>query len=252
MDASAYARMFAIEESLWWYRGRRRVCFGLLERHLGERTDLEILDVGCGTGYNLPLLGRFGRVQGVDMSPEALEFCRRRGVGSVTLHQAGELPFADASFDLLTAFDVIEHIEADRSALLEFNRTLRPGGWMLIYTPALPWLYNEHDRIVHHQRRYRRVELETKIQEAGFRLVHTAYVNGLVLPLVLLARGLAKLRRSAAHQEMEVPSAPINALVTALCYAEEVLVRRDLLPVGMTLVALARKAGREQSQESHG
>lgn len=241
MEREAYARIFEIEERLWWYKGRRRVCFNLLQRFLGERRDLDILDVGCGTGYNLKLLERFGRARGVDMSAEALDFCRRRGVDSVTLHTAGELPFPERSFDLLTAFDVIEHIEDDRAALREFRRVLRPGGWMLIYTPALPWLYNEHDRIVHHKRRYRREELRDKILEAGYRLEHLTYVNGLVLPLVLLARVLAKLRPGGAgHQEMEVPSAPVNALVTALCYAEEPLVRHDLVPVGMTLVAVAR------------
>ncbi len=240
--------MYEIEETLWWYRGRRKVCFDLLQRTLGPGR-LDILDVGCGTGYNLGLLRRFGRAQGVDMSPEALEFCRRRGELQVTLHTAGELPFASESFDLLTAFDVIEHIDDDREALREFGRVLRPGGWMLIYTPALPWLYNEHDRIVHHKRRYRRAELQEKLLESGYELHHLAYVNGLVLPLVLLARGLAKLRSKASHQEMEVPSAPINGLVTALCYAEESLVRRDLLPIGMTLLALARKPGLDLTQE---
>lgn len=244
MDASAYARMFEIEETLWWYRGRRKVCFSLLERALKGRQDLEILDVGCGTGYNLGLLRRFGRAQGVDMSPEALDFCRLRGEEQVTLHTAGELPFPAASFDLLTAFDVIEHIEDDRGALAEFGRVLRPGGWMLIYTPALPWLYNEHDRIVHHKRRYRRDELQEKLRSAGYEIAHLAYVNGLVLPLVLLARGLARVRSHRGHQEMELPSPLVNGLVSWLCYAEEALVRRDLLPIGMTLVALARKPGR--------
>ncbi len=241
MDISAYARIFEIEETLWWYRGRRRICFGLLDRYLGGRNDLDILDVGCGTGYNLTLLSRYGRAQGVDMSREALEFCRRRGVEQVTLHEADVLPFPDASFDLVTAFDVLEHIEDDRGALLEFGRVLRPGGYLLIYTPALPWLYNEHDRIVHHKRRYRRAELEQKLHQAGYRIEHLSYVNFLVLPLVLLARALAKLRSGPHHQEMEVPHPVVNSLVTGLCYAEVPLVRRDLLPLGMTLVTLVRK-----------
>ncbi len=239
MDAEAYGKMFEIEESLWWYQGRRKICFGLLDEHLKKRHDLDILDVGCGTGYNLTLLSRYGRAQGVDMSPEALEFCRRRGVDQVTLHDADRLPFEDHSFDLLTAFDVIEHIEDDEGALLEFKRVLRPGGQLLIYTPALPWLYNEHDRIVHHKRRYRRAELEQKLQAAGYQIDHLSYVNGLVLPLVLLARGLAKLRPGESHQEMELPHPLVNSLITRLCYMESPLVHGDLLPIGMTLVAVA-------------
>lgn len=241
MDVTAYAKMFEVEESLWWYRGRRRICFGLLDRFLGDRRDLDILDVGCGTGYNLTLLARYGQAQGLDMSAEALDFCRRRGVNDVRLHEADELPFPDASFDLVTAFDVIEHITDDRAALSEFQRVLRPGGLLLVYTPALPWLYNEHDRIVHHKRRYRRVELEEKLRQAGYRIEHLSYVNFLVLPLVLLARALAKFRSGPHHQEMELPHPVVNSLVTSLCYAEVPLVQRDLLPLGMTLVALARK-----------
>jgi SAM-dependent methyltransferase len=241
MEASAYASMFAIEDRLWWYRGRRRICFDLLDHHLQGRSDLEVLDVGCGTGYNLTLLQRYGHAQGVDMAPEALEFCRQRGLTNVTLHTAGELPFPDSSFDLLTAFDVIEHIEDDRAALLEFSRVLRPGGWLLIYTPALPWLYNEHDRIVHHKRRYRRAELREKLLGANYRLLQLAYSNMLVLPLVLLARALAKLGPPGRHQEMEMPHPFVNAAVGALCQAEAPLVQRAMLPIGMSLVALARK-----------
>jgi SAM-dependent methyltransferase len=241
VEASAYAAIYEIEERLWWYKGRRRICFGLLDRTLGRTGNLEILDVGCGTGYNLHLLERYGRAQGVDMAAEALEFCRLRGVKKVTLHQSGELPFPDEAFDLVTAFDVIEHIDDDRGALGDFARVLRPGGWLLLYTPALPWLYNEHDRIVHHKRRYLKSELAEKLQQAGYRLHHLAYANLLVLPLVLLARALARLGPPGRHREMELPNPLVNAAVNALCYLEEPLVQRGLLPTGMSLVALARK-----------
>lgn len=242
MDSSAYGKIFAIEEKLWWYKYRRQICFGLLDRYLASGPQRDILDVGCGTGFNVGLLQRYGRAQGVDMSEDALEFCRRRGVEQVQLQSADSLPFQEESFDLLTAFDVIEHIEDDRSALREFGRVLRPGGWMLIYTPALPWLYNDHDRIVHHKRRYLRTELQEKITSAGFELEHLSYANALVLPLVLLARGLQKLRGGGGHQEMELPHPLINSLVSMLCSAEAPLVRSGTLPIGMSLVAIARKA----------
>lgn len=240
MELEAYANIFQIEERLWWYRGRRDVCFPLLEKHLGDRKDLEVLDVGCGTGYNLTLLEKYGRARGVDMSEEALRFCRERGVTDVTLHEAEVLPFPDQTFDLLTAFDVIEHIEDDRQALSEFRRLLKPEGWMLIYTPALPWLYNDHDRKVHHKRRYVRDELKEKIEAADFEIVHLSYVNLLILPAVLAARVMLYLK-PREHAEMEIPPEPFNAIFSALCRLESFLVNSSGLPYGMTLVALARK-----------
>jgi len=240
MEAQAYERLFEIEERLWWYQGRRQVCFDLLHRHLGHKPHRRILDVGCGTGYNLLRLGQFGKAEGVDMSPEALKFCRLRGLKNVQLHEAETLPFREHTFDLVTAFDVIEHIEDDRGALCEFHRLLKERGWLLIYTPALPWMYNEHDRKVHHKRRYVKSELDEKLRGAGFEVVHLSYVNLLILPVVLLARLLLKLQPNR-HAEMEVPPEPFNSIFSWLCRVESRLVNSVGLPYGMTLVALARK-----------
>jgi SAM-dependent methyltransferase len=240
VEEAAYSHIYEIEERLWWYRGRRKVCFDLLSRFLAPTRDRRILDVGCGTGYNLALLRKYGEAQGVDMSAEALKFCRQRGETDVTLHEADELPFESSTFDLLTAFDVIEHIEDDRAALREFERLLVPGGRLLIYTPALPWMYNEHDAKVHHKRRYVKSELREKLVQAGFQIEHLSYVNLLILPIVLLARLFYKLK-PGSHAEMSVPPEPFNRIFTYLSYFEARFVNGPTLPYGMTLVALARK-----------
>lgn len=240
MESVAYDNIFTIEENLWWYRGRRAVCLALLEANLTGPQ--KILDVGCGTGYNMRLLERFGEVHGVDFASEALDYCRGRGLTRVHQADATRLPFEDASFDLVTAFDVIEHIADDRAALTEFRRVLKPGGQLLIYTPALPWLYGEHDRIVHHQRRYRKAELQEKIVASGFGLTHCSYVNLFILPIVLAARALLALLPRRPHAEMSIPPAPFNRLFSWLCGLEVPRVIHSGLPYGMTLVALARKA----------
>ena len=241
MDISAYEKMANIEERSWWYRGRRTVCRALLERYFGGASKSEILDVGCGTGYNLQWLERFGNCRGVDMSELALQYCREKGLDKVLHHEAEGLPFADSEFELLTAFDVVEHISDDRAALQEFRRVLKPDGLVLIYTPALPQLYNEHDRIVHHKRRYRKSELEDKLSSAGFEVLHSSYVNFLMLPVVLLARFLMSLRTERRHREMEVPPEPFNFLFTQICQLESRWVLSGGPPVGITLALVARR-----------
>lgn len=240
MEKVAYDNMYSIEERMWWYRGRRAVCHGLLEKHLKEK-DLEILDVGCGTGYNMHWLARFGAVQGVDFSEDSIALCHKRGLTTVQQAGANDLPFADEHFDLVTAFDVVEHLDDDTGALREFHRVLKPHGHCLIYTPALPWLYSEHDRIVHHRRRYMKRGLRQTIQDAGLQELHLSYVNLLVLPIVLAARAALALMPHRPHAEMSVPPEPFNAVLTALCRAEVPLVLGPGLPLGMTLVAMVRK-----------
>ncbi|MHB2017552.1 MAG: class I SAM-dependent methyltransferase [Candidatus Xenobia bacterium] len=241
MEHAAYDRIFAIEHDLWWYRGRRMICRALLARHLPPDGTRHVLDVGCGTGYNMTMLADWGQVHGIDMAPEALDYCRQRGMQRVSQGEATALPCADASFDLVTAFDLIEHVEDDHGALREFHRVLRPGGYLLVYTPGLPFMYSEHDRIVHHHRRYWKGELLARMRSAGFQVVHSSYVNMLVLPAVFLVQLLLRFAPRRPHVEMALPPAPINAALTAVAQLEMPVVLGPGLPIGLSLVALARR-----------
>lgn len=238
MESQAYHDIHRIERELWWYRGRRQVCRALLRRSLGPGRERRVLDVGCGTGFNFGMLAEFGRVEGVEPSQEGLDYCRARGLSGVVQAEADALPFEDGSFDLVTALDVIEHLDDDAGALREFHRVLKPGGTVLIYTPALPVLYGEHDRIVHHRRRYMRGSLLRVLESGGFRVVHASYVNMLVLPLVVAVRMAVALMPRRPHVEMGLPPAPVNRLLTRLCSWELPWVLGRGLPIGLSLVAL--------------
>lgn len=240
METEVYSKIFKIEEELWWYQGRRKVCFGLLDRFLHINPMRSILDVGCGTGLNLTYLADYGQATGVDMSPEAIRHCEKRGLKNVRLHEANELPFPNEAFELVTAFDVIEHIDDDRGALCEFERLLKPEGALLIYTPALPWMFNEHDRRVHHKRRYTKSELEEKIRSSGFEIDYISYVNLLILPIVLCARLYFKFLGNS-HGEMVMPPRILNAFFRQICFLESTFLSRFSLPYGMTLVCFAHK-----------
>jgi SAM-dependent methyltransferase len=241
MNPIEYERMFAAEESQWWYAGMRALSLALIEA-APLRAGARILDAGCGTGNNLIHLGRFGSPVGIDLAEEALVFCRGRGV---CVARAGllQLPFADQSFDLVTSFDVIYHrwVSDDRAAVAEMARVLKPGGRLLVRVPALKLLWGAHDEAVHSRHRYTRGELVALLEAAGLECVRATYANSLLFPVLLVRRTLDRL--SGRHgSDVGFLPAPLEAVFLGLMRLEAALVRRGVaLPIGGSVVALARR-----------
>jgi SAM-dependent methyltransferase len=158
VNLEEYERMYRAEETQWWYAGMRAISLGLLadvRGRLGMDGRLRILDAGCGTGNNVRHLAPAGFALGIDISPEALRFCRSRGV-PVARAEVLSLPFPDGTFDCVTSFDVLYHrwVTDDRAAVSELARVLRPGGLLLARVPALKMLWGAHDEAVHSRHRY--------------------------------------------------------------------------------------------------
>jgi SAM-dependent methyltransferase len=241
MNPVEYERMFAAEESQWWYAGMRALSLALIEA-TSLRAGARILDAGCGTGNNLIHLGRFGSPVGIDLAEEALVFCRGRGV-SVARAGLLQLPFADQSFDLVTSFDVIYHrwVSDDRAAVAEMARVLKPGGRLLVRVPALKLLWGAHDEAVHSRHRYTRGELVALLEAAGLECVRATYANSLLFPVLLVRRTLDRL--SGRHgSDVGFLPAPLEAVFLGLMRLEAALVRRGVaLPIGGSVVALARR-----------
>jgi len=189
--------MYEAEEAQWWYAGQRAIAMALLEPALRASAvagSLRLLDAGCGTGFNLVHLARLGRAVGVDLAPEAIAFCRERGVRAVRA-SLPRLPFPDACFDAVTSFDVIYHawVEDDRAAVAEMARVLRPGGVMLVRVPALRALWGAHDAEVQSRHRYTRGELVAVLEACGLRVLRSTYCNSILFPLLLTRRTLDRL-----------------------------------------------------------
>lgn len=243
MKTVEYRRMFEAEESQWWYAGMREIAFGVLDAALASAPgSRRFLDAGCGSGRNLLELDRRGRGVGVDLSPEALRFCRERGVRAVR-GSLGRLPFADASFDVVTSFDVIYHrwVEDDRAAVAEMARLLRPGGLLLVRVPALAALRGAHDEAVLTRHRYTRGELESLLARAGLERVRSSYCNTLLLPVLALRRGLDRLSGREGSDVGFLP-APLERLFRGLLGLEAAWLRRGrALPLGASVMALARR-----------
>src|SRR3989440_4746657 len=155
MQQHIYSIMYEVEEHHWWFVGRRRIIERFVAavcREIGKRKP-RILDVGCGTGANLQMLANHGASEGVDVSGEALDFCRARGLSKVKQGAAESLPYEDASFDLVTGLDVVEHLDDDLAGLKEMRRVLRPRGRALLFVPALIIFWGAQGEINHHRRR---------------------------------------------------------------------------------------------------
>jgi SAM-dependent methyltransferase len=246
MNLEEYERMYEAEERQWWYAGMRAISLALLRPALGGpdgpgARPPRILDAGCGTGNNLRHLEAFGPALGVDLSAEALRFCRTRGV-KVACAEILALPFPDGAFDCVTSFDVIYHrwVTDDRAALREMARVLRPGGRLLLRVPALKMLWGAHDRAVHSRHRYTRGEVRDLLRGEGLEVVRLTYGNTLLLPLLALRRGIDRWTGREGSDVSFLP-APLEWAFRTLLETEALLVRRLSLPVGASVFALARK-----------
>jgi SAM-dependent methyltransferase len=246
MERSEYEVMAAVEDRHWWYGGMRALAAALLDSVYAGRQDLRILDAGCGTGGNVRFLHRYGQVVGVDLAAEALELGRRRVPGMLARGSVLALPFADATFDLVTSFDVLYHraVPDEGPALRETARVLRPGGRLLIRLPAYEFLRSKHDRAVHTRRRYTAGQALALLQAHGFAIERCSYVNSLLFPLPLaqrlLERALPLLERDGS--DLAMPPPLLNELLRWPLAAEAAwLGRGRSFPFGLSILCLARR-----------
>ena len=246
MKPEVYAVTYAEEETHWWFVGRRKVLEQFVEEALAgakrNGAPPRILDVGCGTGKNLELLARFGRAEGVDISTDALEFCKARGLTAVTQGEAERLPFDDGTFDLVTALDVVEHLDDDVAGLREIHRVLKPGGRALLFVPAFMFLWGHQDDISHHRRRYTDGQLQERAREAGFTIHRTTYANLAFFLPILAGRWVLRLTGLKPASEANINVRALNGAFGQLFGAERHWLKRHRFPLGVSLIAVLEKA----------
>jgi SAM-dependent methyltransferase len=230
------------EDRHWWYRGRRRVLRGVVER-LQMPPDARILDAGCGSGRNMLDLARYGTVTGVELSETSVELARARDAGTVLAGSVMDMPFDDDSFDLAVCLDVIEHLEDDVSALRELRRVLSPGGALLLTVPAYQWLWSSHDEINHHHRRYSSRMLIDAAAQAGWTCELSTHFNSLLLPVAIALRALDRVTPQATNSSLDlwVPPPPVNWLLQQPLDLESRLINAGRrIPFGLSLLAVLR------------
>jgi len=243
METHSYADMAALEEHNWWYVARRELIRDLIARSCPDVK--RVLDLGCGVGSNaLALITPGSALIGVDMSEEALAFCRSRGVYTDLLLATSEhIPVADASIDLVVAADVLEHMDDER-ALAEIYRVLKPGGSLLATVPAHRWLWNWNDDYSHHKRRYANGELEKRLVANHFTVERSSAWNlCMVLPVFAVSL-MQRLRAKPKKFENNLHGIPswLNGILLTLMRWENAIVLRASLPLGVSIVVLSKKA----------
>ncbi|MBB3694749.1 bifunctional 2-polyprenyl-6-hydroxyphenol methylase/3-demethylubiquinol 3-O-methyltransferase UbiG [Sphingomonas sp. BK580] len=242
MDRRVYDRMAEHDSTHWWYRARRDVLADFLTREARLPADARILEIGCGTGHNLPMLAQFGTVDAIEIDPAARAIASERLGRAVGAAPLPELPGVErGAYDLVAVLDVVEHIEDDVAALAAMRACLRPGGKILIAVPAHQWMWSAHDVVNHHHRRYSKPTLVRAIRAAGLKERGLTYFNSLLFPLAAAARVAGRLT-GRDDSDDSPPAAPLNALFERIFRVERHLVGRVPMPIGVSILTLAEPA----------
>ncbi len=256
MDDRLHAQLRDVGDAHWWYEGRRRIIRAELEALFAPDPERRILELGCGSGSMLTTLARFGRVDALEPNADAVAHCRS-AYGQVATVTEGQVPHdvpSDGTFDLVVAFDVLEHLQDDVGALEAVVRSLHPGGWFVATVPAFPSLWGRQDVLSHHHRRYRSATLSAAAERGGLLVERLTYFNTLLFPPIAgirlatrLKNAVVRSRSAPAGSDLETgPSgAAATAVLTRVFGAERHLLRRADLPFGVSLLLVTRRPGGE-------
>lgn len=232
------------EATHFWFRGFRRFLRPVLDEVAGGRRDLRMLDCGCGTGNNMEMLRPYGRPMGFDLTGGGLALARPRGM-AIARADVTRIPFLDDTFDLVAAFDVLQCVPDDLGAVGEMVRVVKPGGTVIATVAALEVLSGDHAAVWQEVRRYTPETATRLFVAAGLTPRRVSFMFASLFPLMLAVRVTQRLLRPyrtlRSDTDIAVPSRPVNALLTGLVHTEAALSRRVPMPIGSSLLIVAKK-----------
>lgn len=242
MDIKYYSIAADVEDVHWWFRGRRMVLKSVLNKYAQKfKPTKDILEIGCGSGGNLKLLSGYGRVSAIEVDDAARKRAEGRGIAQIEKgYLPDSLPFDNKMFDIIAAFDVIEHVENDLKSIQAIHARLKPQGLVILTVPAYKRLWSRHDELSHHKRRYRSAEILSILETAGFKVLYKSYFNTLLFPLALLNILITKTFKSDPYLALKLPPSIINSIFTRAFSFEGRILSRFSLPFGMSILVCAQ------------
>jgi len=245
MERKEYEILYTIEDEYWWYVGLRDLVFSSIVKFRGNvRKDSRILDAGCGTGAVLEGLNDYGESYGIDVSDEAIRFCKVRRLRNVIKASITEIPCVNDFFNIVTSLDVLYHmqVEDDLTALKELYRVLKDRGILILNLPAYNFLRSRHDEAIHTRHRYLKSEVRKKVENTGFDIVKLTYRNSFLFAIFLITRLLEKLKkRRAVRSDLGLLPDFLNRFLVKILFFENRLLNKVNFPFGLSVFCVARK-----------
>ncbi|MCL4354079.1 class I SAM-dependent methyltransferase [Patescibacteria group bacterium] len=240
MKKNLYDELYLLEEKHWWHLAKRDICLKLLRKYLSKKNS-KILDIGCGTGKNIEALSEFGEIWGIDISKNAISYCKKRGLKNVKLAKAEETGFKENSFDAIVLLDVLEHVD-DTKTIKEIFRILKPGGLVLITVPAYSWLWSKWDEVLHHKRRYTKKSLIKLFDDGKFNNMYASYAfSYLLIPAYVIRKIKSVFLKKDYPSDFKLSSKSINSTMFFVSKTEHFFSKRGLVPFGTSIIYLGRK-----------
>lgn len=247
MEKEEYRKHFDLEETYWWFAGKRKIIETIFEcQNLIKDEESNLLDIGCGTGFNLAIFQKYINSFGCDFSDEAIYFCKKRDLKRIAKSNAGELPFKSETFRIVTLLDVLYHknIQSDIKVIRETKRVLKKNGYLIITDSAFNFLSSKHDRALHARERYTREKLRSKLREEGFLVLKSSYFNFFLFPVVLSFRLFDRLTLNEnvkPESNLKPINKVFNKILIYILRMEAFLIRYLNFPFGSSLLCLAKK-----------
>ena len=245
MESFAYEDAYKAQKTFWWFVGRRFFLKNIFDRFLDKEKKLLLLDAGCGTGGTLEFINQFGFSIGMDVSSQALHFCKKNHLNNLLQGDINHLPIKHERFDCVIALDLLEHLENETVCLREFHRVLKPGGYLITFVPAYQFMWSYMDEIGHHFRRYSRKNLCKVLSETGYNIKWLTSFNLFLFPLIYLTRKLKAImggnKTDRIISDVRPIPKPLNNLFTGLLFLEGTISKFFTLHVGLSIICVSQK-----------